>query len=213
LILLAVSLLVPTLGAWAKGKGKPEAVTEVDEDKAGYYVDSEVDFRHLKGKGGADGLNLSIELWRPWSDIPDPDETEVTISVHKPKGKSPSDTISVKYDGTWELREAAKASKGKGGSKKKGKGAEEGEEPEEPPKPPARASGKASIEGKTIEVTVPWSELGYDAAWVTVSAKHGDRREGKVYTTASDRIPNKGKFLEVSKSGSAKGSKGSKKGK
>ncbi len=195
-LLLVTALTIPALHAAAKGKGKPEAVPEVEEDKAGYYVDSEVDFRHLRGKGTADGLNLAIELWRPWSELPDPGDTEVTIQVHKPKGKSPSDEITVLYDGTWELRAAGKGSKG---SKKKGKGGDD-EEAEEPPKEPARATGKVAIDGTVIDLTVPWSDLGYDEAWVSVSATHADRREGKVYTTAKDRIPNKGKFLLVGKS-------------
>jgi hypothetical protein len=201
-LLLVTALAVPALGVAAKGKGKgkSEAVTEVDEDKAGYYVDSEVDFRHLRGKGTADGLDLSIELWRPWSEIPDPGDTELTVKVHKPRGKAPTDEITVLYDGTWELRKASKAKAG-GSKKKKGKGdAGDEEEAEEAPKAPARASGKVTFDGNNIDLTVPWSDLGYDDAWVTVSAKHGDRREGKVYTTASDSIPNKGKFLSVRKS-------------
>lgn len=202
-LLLVTALAVPALQATAKGKDKMEAVTEVDEDKAGYYVDTEVDFRHLRGKSTAEGLGLSIELWRPWSEIPDPGDTELTVNVHKPKkGKAPTDEITVKFDGTWELRKASKAKAG-GAKKKKGKGGEgdEGdeEEAEEPPKAPARATGTVTISGNTIDLTVPWSDLGYDEAWVTVSAKHGDRREGKVYATATDSIPNKGKFLSVGK--------------
>ena len=200
-LLLVTALAIPALHAAAKGKskGKLEAVTEVDEDKAGYYVDSEVDFRHLRGKGTTDGLGLSIELWRPWSEIPDPGDTEITVKVHKPKGKKPVDEITVLCDGTWELRKASKAKAG--GSKKKGKGDDgDDEEADEPPKAPARATGTVTFSGNNIDLTVPWSDLGYDDAWVTVSAKHGDRREGKVYTTASDSIPNKGKFLSVRKS-------------
>ncbi len=206
-ILVAITALtllgLPGL-ATAADKDKLEGLTELEEDKAGYNADVEVDFRNLSGSAAADGLSLTIDLWTAWADIPEPEETEVSISLGKAKAKAFTEKVDVSFDGTWELRKVEKAKKSKKSSKGKGdeeegEGEEEAEEEEEP-KTPALASGNATIDGHTITLTIPWEHVAHSTVWIQVSSMHDTAEEGdKVYTKATDVIPNGLKRLEIVK--------------
>jgi len=203
--LTAIALLgLPGLAtAKDKDKDKPEGLTELEEDKAGYNAADEVDFRNLVGSGTADGISLTIDLWTPWADIAEPDETEVSVGLRKAKAKANTETVDIAFDGTWELRKVEKAKKSSKKKASKGDAEEEGaeeEEAEEEPKTPALATGNATIDGHSITVTIPWEHVPYTTAWIQVTSMHDTAEEGaKVYTKATDVIPNGVKYLEAVK--------------
>jgi hypothetical protein len=202
----ALALIAPSLAH--AGKFEPVEALE-EEDGAGYNAGYEVDFRNLTGEGTTKGVSLTIELWTPWADIENPEETDVTVELGKAKARAFTEQVTINYDGTWELRPVAKG-------KKKKKSDEEAEEPA------ALATGQVNIDGTTISLVIPWENLPYDTVWLKVKADHtveppeaeeaeegeegeeGEEAEAvetveETHPASRDQVPNGAQVLVVSK--------------
>ncbi len=176
----------------ASAKGRFEAVTEADEDKAGYGAEHEVDFRNLAGEATAEGIHLTIELWNAWESLRNADDTDVTVQLMRKNSKKFTEEVAILPDGRWELRPAGKDDGGKDDDEDDGGPKPEREAP--------TATGTVTIDGATLDLTIPWSDLGYEAAWLKVTcARESDDESRKVYTTFRDEIPNGAEVLEVVK--------------
>lgn len=179
LITLLGSILLAAPGL---AEAKYEAVTEVEEDRAGYDAAHEVDFRTLSAVATAEGVDLTIDLWTPWGKLDAPEDSQISIQLARSGSRKFTSEVEVSFGGTWEMRPISKASAAKG------------DEDEEPAKPPATATGEATISGNTISLTIPWEHVAHSTIWLKAQASTSSEE-----SSAVDEIPNGDTVLEVAR--------------
>lgn len=159
--LAALTMMVALPGA-AKSDRLEVVEGSVVADKGGQDADTELDFASLEVVSTAENLELHIQTYAAWADIPEPLHARMAVKVAKPGWKTfyPNVyTVSMEEDGS--LSTGTDSVSGGNVNSKKSKAWE--------------GNGdlvQAELDGTDIVVTIPWADLPHEEIWLQVCAQH-----------------------------------------
>jgi hypothetical protein len=131
-------------------------------DKGGHNADTELDFSRLEVVSTAENLELHIQTYTAWAEIPEPQHARLAVKVAKPGWKTfyPNVyTVSMEEDGS--LTTGTDSVGGGNVNSKKAKAWE------------GNSDGvQVEMETTEIVVTIPWADLPHEEIWLQVVAQH-----------------------------------------
>ena len=181
LILFSSAMLASLLVSPASAKFKRLELVEGDviEDRAGRDAATELDFARLEIVPTAEHLELRIETYTPWVEIPDPHEARIAVKVTRAGAKKFLPNLYGLYleeDGSLSVKsDYITGTNLYDGKKKAWKGNPELVE--------------ASLDGTSVTVVIPWSDLPAEHIWLQVCAHHEIERD------EDDEDESSGKFV------------------
>jgi hypothetical protein len=206
-VALAASVCLPAAAKkYPKNKEVMKSVSSPVEDKAGYDAATELDFKRVTAEATPDELLLTVEFWMAWAEIPGPTDAEIRLYLARPDSKlflPAGYQISIQDDGTVAIAPCSNGGTWIDDRKSKAWTAVDG-------------AGAASLDGTTLQITLPWDALPYESLWLRLNCLHvmeiDDPDTEEVETTLkggasnpvpSDDCPNDGKALAVARPGAS----------
>jgi hypothetical protein len=159
--LAALTMMVALPGA-AKSDRLEVVEGSVVADKGGQDADTELDFARLEVVSTAENLELHIQTYTAWADLPEPLHARLAVKVAQPGWKTfyPNVyTVSMEEDGS--VSTGTDSVGGANVNSKKSKAWE--------------GNGdlvQAELDATDIVVTIPWADLPAEEIWLQVCAQH-----------------------------------------
>ena len=133
-------------------------------DKRGHDADEELDFERLEVVTTAENLELHVQTYTAWADIPEPQHARVAVKVGKAGWKTfyPNVyTLDLGEDGSITTGTAVlEPSSSNVNQKKKDVWVGNAE------------LVQAELDGTNLVITIPWSDLPHDELWLQVCSNH-----------------------------------------
>lgn len=166
--LMMVALAAFTMMVALPGATKSERLELVEgsvvADKRGYDADVELDFERLEVVSTAENLELHIQTYTAWAEIPEPQHARLAIKVGKAGWKTfypNAYTVDINEDGSLTTGTELLDSKSNNCNQKKKDSWTGNSE-----------LVQVELDGTSIVVTIPWSDLPHEEIWLQACAHH-----------------------------------------
>ncbi len=159
---LAALVMVVALPGAAKSDRLEVVEGSVVADKGGQDADTELDFARLEVVSTAENLELHIQTYTAWAEVPEPQHARLAVKIAQPGWKTfyPNVyTVGMEEDGS--LSTGTDSVSGANVNSKKSKAWE--------------GNGdliQAELDATDIVVTIPWADLPAEEIWLQVCAQH-----------------------------------------